>query len=263
MKKMQMILQIVSITLTLYVPQVDSKAMAMRYINRIEDDMERKTYERANNVFWGNRMNINPDTSEWGDMMWEIEHRYMKEVENTGSQRVDFQLNMLWTNFMQKYRDEIERLADENEGGPSARVKMSKIMDKCKAKKEAEYFEQPEEVPEEEGPTEPPEPTAEEKLEKANARIAELEKELAKLKVGGGKGGKGEKGGKGRSGGRAAEPAGRSGGRALEELFAQTSPYVTSIPFGMSIPSVALISFFVCRASLHRFRYNKNPLLDA
>eukprot|EP00746_Dinoflagellata_sp_MGD_P021687 gnl/MRDRNA2_/MRDRNA2_150648_c0_seq1.p1 gnl/MRDRNA2_/MRDRNA2_150648_c0~~gnl/MRDRNA2_/MRDRNA2_150648_c0_seq1.p1 ORF type:complete len:254 (-),score=53.66 gnl/MRDRNA2_/MRDRNA2_150648_c0_seq1:97-858(-) len=143
---MLMISNTVTIVLSLCIPQVHGKALAMRLVNNLKDELYRKVYDRANHVFWSNRMAIDPDNSEWGDMMWEIDDKYMREVDKAGAVRADHQIQALWEELMQLYREEIERLAYENEPRGS-KEKMIRLLNKCKRKKEAEYFEQPEEEP--------------------------------------------------------------------------------------------------------------------
>merc|ERR1712224_158050 len=175
-----------------------------------------------------------------GDMMWEIEEKYMREVNKAGAMRADHQLQALWEKLMKQYREEIERLCLENNSAADKK-KMIALLDKCKRKKEAEYFEQEEEeAPEEENQEEENKEEEhheegcqectkkQEKIDGIQKEIDELKKKIVSAKVS-------VKGG-----------GGRTGGRLKTPLLVQESS--TTV---ISIPTVALIGLVTgSRASI-------------
>eukprot|EP00746_Dinoflagellata_sp_MGD_P024797 gnl/MRDRNA2_/MRDRNA2_158212_c0_seq1.p1 gnl/MRDRNA2_/MRDRNA2_158212_c0~~gnl/MRDRNA2_/MRDRNA2_158212_c0_seq1.p1 ORF type:complete len:124 (-),score=18.13 gnl/MRDRNA2_/MRDRNA2_158212_c0_seq1:127-498(-) len=104
-KMKETVYQRILIMFLLFVTEACGKALAMRLVNKLrEEELYRKVSDRANNVYWTHRSGgLSIDNCEYGDMMWEIDYKYMREVDKAGAQRAEHQIQALWEELMGMY----------------------------------------------------------------------------------------------------------------------------------------------------------------
>lgn len=257
------------ITLSFFVSEVDSKALAMRIVNQItEGELKGKVYNRARNVWDRHGKNLAVDNIEYQDLKDEIDWIYMREVNRASAQRAEHQIDNLWSSLVDGlYKDELERLARENEGDDMS-AKVTKIIEKCQEGPPPEEEKQEEEQKEEEKKEEE---KVEEKKEEKKEEDGESRRRKRKREEEEKKEEKKEK--KEDESGRRRR---RKTSEETEELFAQeeaqeTPLSDTNIPTIISISTMALIGLIVGSRAIVMalgFRHNlprvfKKPLLEA
>eukprot|EP00747_Dinoflagellata_sp_TGD_P207686 gnl/TRDRNA2_/TRDRNA2_81229_c1_seq1.p1 gnl/TRDRNA2_/TRDRNA2_81229_c1~~gnl/TRDRNA2_/TRDRNA2_81229_c1_seq1.p1 ORF type:complete len:181 (-),score=9.31 gnl/TRDRNA2_/TRDRNA2_81229_c1_seq1:62-604(-) len=101
----------------LCIQRASGKALAMRIVIRVREELRRRVSQRAENVWWMHGLHVNPDTIEYADMLEEIDSKYMREVRNAaGAERAEHQITNLWDELLLQYCDELEQLANQSEG---------------------------------------------------------------------------------------------------------------------------------------------------